>query len=66
MEAELKAFEQKVSQLVELCHRLRSENLRLRQELATAGDESRELKNRIEGARTRLEQLVDQIPDQAS
>lgn len=51
-------------QLVETCHRLRSDNQRLRDELSESRNEIREFQESIEGARTRLEKLVEQIPDE--
>jgi cell division protein ZapB len=62
MESELKALEDKVTQLVEMCHRLRAENIQLRQQLAASEDEGKRLSEKIEGARTRLEGLLQQIP----
>jgi cell division protein ZapB len=43
MEAELKSLEQKINQFVELCQRLRGDNQQLRQQLAAALNESRQL-----------------------
>jgi len=64
MEKELKAFEQKLGQLLELCSRLRSDNQRLREELASSLDEALRRREQIDGARVRLEKLIEQIPDQ--
>jgi cell division protein ZapB len=64
MDTELGTFEKKLMQLVEVCHRLRSDNHRLRQELTESRNEVRKFQERIEGARARLEKLVEQIPDQ--
>jgi cell division protein ZapB len=64
METELSAFERKLVQLVDLCRRLRSDNKRLRQELASSQDEVRQFRERIEGARAQIEKLMDRIPDQ--
>lgn len=63
MEAELKALEDKVAQLVQLCARLRTENIHLRQQLANAQNEGKHLAEKINGARDRLEALLDQIPE---
>ncbi|MBU1690399.1 MAG: hypothetical protein KJ958_05970 [Gammaproteobacteria bacterium] len=63
MEAELKALEDKITQLVQLCARLRTENIHLRQQLATAQNEGKHLTEKINGARGRLESLLDQIPE---
>jgi cell division protein ZapB len=66
MEAELKSLEGKLAQLVTLCHRLRSDNHALRQQLATALNDSKQLAEKITQARNRLETLVNQIPDDES
>jgi len=63
MDTELDTFERKLMQLVETCHRLRSDNQRLRHELSESRNEVRQFQERIEGARARLEKLVEQIPD---
>ena len=62
MEAELKALEGKITQLVQLCTRLRTENAHLRQQLANEQNEGKHLAEKINGARGRLEALLDQIP----
>lgn len=64
MEAELKALEDKIAQLVQLCARVRTENVRLRQDLATAQNESKHLTEKINGARGRLETLLERIPEE--
>lgn len=64
MEAELKALEDKIAQLVQLCARVRTENIRLRQELATAQNEGKHLTEKINGARGRLESLLGRIPEE--
>ena len=63
MEAELKALEVKVSQLLGLCQRTRTENLELRQALAQAQDEVRQLKENMALAGERLEVLIDSLPE---
>lgn len=63
MEAEFASLESKVAQLVSLCERLRGESAELRRELAAAQQENRRLAERIEGARSRLEQLIARLPD---
>jgi len=65
MDTELGDFERKVLRLVEVCQQLRSDNHRLRRELMESRNEARQYQERIEGARARLEKLVEQIPDQA-
>lgn len=66
MEAELKSLEDKLAQLVRLCRMLREENHQLRQEVATALHANRLLEDKIGGATTRLEVLLQQIPDEAT
>lgn len=65
MEAELKALEDRVSQLVQLCQRLRAENLQLRQEMAGVQNDNHQLTEKIGSARSRLEHLLEQIPEEA-
>ena len=62
MDAELSALEGKLNQFVELCQKLRADNQQLRQELATAVDQSRRLEEKISHATSRLEALLSQIP----
>ncbi len=62
MEADLKVLEEKLAQLIELCQLLRSENLKLRQELDQAQDETRQLKENMTLASTRLEALIERLP----
>lgn len=63
MEAELKSLEQKINQCVELCQRLRVDNQQLRQQLASALNQNRHLEEKIGGATSRLESLLNQIPE---
>ncbi len=65
MEAELKALEDRVSQLVQLCQRLRAENLQLRQDMATVQNDNHQLVEKIDSAKNRLENLLEQIPEEA-
>lgn len=51
--------------LVTLCQSLRSESLELRQALAQAQDETKQLKEQMAKASTRLEALIDQLPEGA-
>jgi cell division protein ZapB len=62
MEAEIKSLETKLGQFVELCQRLRADNQQLRQELATAVNQSKRLEDKITNATSRLENLLNQIP----
>ena len=63
MKAELDALESKLAQLVQLSQRLRAENHQLRQELATALSQSRQLNDKIDSARKRLENMLEQLPE---
>lgn len=62
MDADLKALEDKVSQLIGLCRQLRGENLGLRQDLAQARDDVRQLKENMALAGDRLEALIESLP----
>lgn len=63
METELKSLEQKLSQVVELFHRLRTDNQELRQQLASALSENKQLAEKIGSASDRLENLLHQLPE---
>jgi len=65
MDADLKALEEKVAMLVTLCQSLRSESIELRQALAQAQDETKQLKEQMTKASTRLEALIGQLPEGA-
>ncbi len=62
MEAEFNSLEAKVEQFVELCERLRAENSDLRQQLATAQNDAKRLNEKIDGAKSRLEGLLNRLP----
>jgi cell division protein ZapB len=62
MEAELNILDTKLSQLVQLCHRLRRDNTELRQQLVAAQNQNKQLTDKIETARQRLEALLERIP----
>ena len=64
MENELKSLEGKISQFVALCQRLRADNHELRQQLAAAQNDNKQLAEKIGDAKTRLESLLTQIPDE--
>lgn len=64
MDTEFDAFAKKLMLLVETCHRLRAENQRLRDEFVESRNEVRRLQERLDGARARLEKLVEQLPDE--
>jgi cell division protein ZapB len=62
VEAELNSLETKVAQFVALCERLRAENVELRRELATARSDAKRLNEKIDGAKSRLEGLINRLP----
>ncbi len=63
MDTELKSLEDKIGQFVALCQRLRTDNHQLRQQLATAQNENKQLTDKISDAKNRLESLLTQIPE---
>ena len=65
MEAELTALDDKISQLVQLTQKLRTDNSQLRQNLALVQAENKRLSEKVTTAKVRLEALLDQIPDGA-
>ena len=64
MEADLKSLERKLGQFVELCQRLRADNQQLRQQLASAVSSNQQLTEKIGTATNRLENLLNQIPEE--
>ena len=64
VEAELDILDEKISQLVKLCHRLRTDNQELRQQLAAAKSANKQLNEKIANARTRLETLLTRLPEE--
>ena len=65
MDAELTALEGKLGQFVEFCQRLRADNQQLRQQLASAVDESKRLEEKISAVTDRLEGLLTHLPEDA-
>lgn len=62
MDEEFESLEAKVSQFVQMCERLRAENMELRQQLAMASNDAKRLTDKIDGARNRLEGLLARLP----
>lgn len=62
MDLDLKGLEERVSQLIELSRRLRVENGTLRQQLVVAHNENKQLAERMESARLRVEALLERVP----
>jgi cell division protein ZapB len=65
MEAELTVLDDKISQLIQLTQKLRKDNTQLRQSLAAAQSENKRLAEKVNSAKTRLENLLAQIPESA-
>ena len=63
MEADLKALEERIGQLVELTQRLRSDNRGLRQQLAQAVNDNKRLGEKVDAAKARLEALLERLPE---
>jgi cell division protein ZapB len=63
MDEAFESLEGKVSQFVNLCERLRAENLELRQQLAAANNDAKRLNEKIDGARDKLENLLARLPE---
>jgi cell division protein ZapB len=64
MDADLKALEDKIGQLVELTQRLRDDNRGLRQQLAEAANDNKRLGDKVDAARVRLEALLERLPEE--
>ena len=64
MDAELKSLEEKINQFVTLCQRLRADNQQLRQQLASTQNENKQLSEKVGDAKTRLEALLTQMPEE--
>lgn len=65
MDADLKSLENKLSQLITLCQTLRAQNADLRQELVQAQSETKQLKENIALVSTRLEAVIERLPEES-
>jgi cell division protein ZapB len=63
MDAEFDTLDGKLDQFLQLCQRLKSENKELRLQLLSAHGDLKRLNDKVESAKTRLEALLDQIPE---
>lgn len=63
MDAEFDTLDSKIDQFLQLCQRLKSENRELRLQLASAQNDVRLLEGKVDGAKSRLETLLRQIPE---
>ena len=66
MENELRALEERIGQLAALARRRRTENADLRQSLLMAQDEIRALHAKVESASTRLQSVLDRLPEETA
>ncbi|MEO8739210.1 MAG: hypothetical protein ABI537_05850 [Casimicrobiaceae bacterium] len=66
MDSEISALEHKVAALLAEYHRLRADNESLRRELGRAHEQGRVLAARVQAASTRLDSLLQQLPEPAS
>ena len=62
MDADLKALEQKLSQLISLCDDLRNQNAQLRVDLNATQTDSALLKANMDQASVRIEALMESLP----
>jgi cell division protein ZapB len=63
MHSELDTLETKIRQVAERCHTLRQDNIALRQQLLAAQQDNKQLTSRLEAAKTRLQTLLDTLPE---
>ncbi len=63
MNAEFDTLDGKIDQFLLLCQRLKSENRELRLQLVSAQNDVKRLEHKVDGAKTRLEALLRQIPE---
>ena len=63
MNAEFDMLDGKIDQFLQLCQRLKSENRELRLQLVSAQNDAKRLQHKVDGAKTRLEALLRQIPE---
>ncbi len=61
---ELDSLENKLAQLVARYQSTREENLRLRQQVLALEDANKQLSERVNEARARVETLFNQLPDE--
>ncbi len=61
---ELDSLENKLAQLVARYQSTREENLRLRQQVLALEDANKQLTERVNEARSRVETLFNQLPDE--
>jgi cell division protein ZapB len=65
MENELNTLEERIREAVELCKRLRAENIDMRQRVAQLESDNRRLREKVTDAVGRIDALVAKIPENA-
>ncbi len=65
MDADLKSLEAKLTKLIELTQNLRTENAVLRQELVQAQSESKKLRENVDVVSSRLEAIIERLPEES-
>ena len=63
MNAEFDTLDGKIDQFLHLCQRLKTENRELRLQLVSAQNDVKRLEGKVDGAASRLETLLGQIPE---
>lgn len=63
MDAEFDTLDGKIDQFLQLYQRLKSENKELRLQLLSAQNDVKLMEGKVDGAKTRLEALLRQIPE---
>ncbi|MSQ19943.1 MAG: hypothetical protein EXR39_10370 [Betaproteobacteria bacterium] len=65
MENELNTLEERIREAVELCKRLRAENIDMRQRVLQLESDNRRLRDKVADAVGRIDTLVGKIPESA-
>ncbi len=63
MQTELDMLESRLAQLLDRYRAMREETLKLRQQVVTLESSNKQLTERLEEARSRMESLLNRIPD---
>ena len=66
MENELAALEERIDRLAQLVRRLRDENSGLREAHRSAQAENAALRVKVDNASTRLQKLLERLPEEAA
>jgi len=66
MDGELNGLEQRIREVVDLCKRLRAENLELRQRQVQLESDNTRLRDKLDTAIERIDALIGRIPESPS